>query len=124
MPSVTLTFKGKPAAEYNLEPARSQCDLDEVLGLAQVDGNGLRARAAAIGLSVPRLTRQLKVAAYTNPVKFGGSMYDALRTAGVSREEIIAGGDEAVRWLMSQVITEAEVKAAEGFSEPPPGSDG
>lgn len=124
MSSITLTFKGKPAAEYKLEPARSQCDLDEVLGLSTVDGNGLRARAAAIGLSVPRLVRQLKVAGYTNPVKFGGSVYDALRTHGISREEIIAAGDEAIRWLMSQVISEAEVKAAEGFSEPPPGSDG
>jgi hypothetical protein len=121
---ITLTFTGKAPATYRCEPPRSQCDMDEVLSLATIEGSGLRARAAAIGLAVPRLVRQLGVAAYSNPVKFGGALYDAMRRAGVSREQIIEGGDVATRWLMTQVITEAEVKEAEGFTEPPPESDG
>jgi hypothetical protein len=119
MDTITLTFAGKPAATYQLAPLRSQCVVDEILGLATSEGSGLRANAAAIGVAAPRLAKQLGVAPYSNPVRFGGAMYDALRTAGVSRTELLAAGAIAVQYVMTQVITDREVTAAEDFSEQP-----
>ncbi len=54
--------------------------------------------------------------------QYGEAVYDALVTSGVGHVDVIRAGVDAYRAVEEALVTEGEVKAAEGFFEPPAGA--
>jgi len=54
-----------------------------------------------------------------NPLRFGGELLDAFEAAGVELGQVIEAGSVAFQWLAESLISESEVKAEVGNSEPP-----
>jgi hypothetical protein len=114
------TLEGSLPASYSVR--------HEIVAAAAT--NVQRAFAAALGVCVPRVERMLKAggarvsyeASGFSPLKYGGQLIDGLHGAGVSLAEIVEAGAECFKIMAESLLSEAEVKAAEGNSEPPTGA--
>lgn len=92
---------------------------------------GPRGRAAALGACWPakapwpgetkRNRRPTFAGCGYDLGAFGGAVIDSLATQGVRIPEIAMAGVLAYNLIAQIIPTEAEVKAAEDFSPPPPG---
>lgn len=92
--------------------------------------NVQRAFAAALGVCCPRVERMVSAQRPTKlsyeacnyqPLRYGGELIDALVGAGVPLAQVLEAGAECFRRMAETLITEAEVTAATGNSEPPMG---
>ena len=84
----------------------------------------LRARSAALGLTLPQpMQKRLKlptlVACGYSLAVYGGAVFDALAAAGVKMDDVLAVGAVALDVVTDGLVTEADVRAAEDFSEAP-----
>lgn len=113
------------ARNFDLVLPRSHTVRREVLAAA--NDNPSRALAAALGVCCPRALKMLAdggrridyEASKCNPLRFGGELLDAFEAAGVDLAQVIEAGSTAFQWLAETLISESEVKAELGNSEPP-----
>lgn len=97
--------------------------------VAAAGTNVQRAFAAALGACCPRIERMLAAngrrVTYEGcgyaPLKYGGELIDGLVEQGVELAQVLEAGAECFRAIADTLLTEREVKAAEGNSEPPMG---
>jgi hypothetical protein len=95
--------------------------------LAAANDNPSRALAAALGVACPRAVKMLAdqgkridyEASKCNPLRYGGELLDAFETSGVDLAQVIEAGSVAFQWLAESLISESEVRAELGNSEPP-----
>ena len=109
------------ARVYDLVPPASYAQRHEVLTAAMA--NPQRGFAAALGACCPKLERITRVT-YAGcgyvPLRYGGELIDALVSAkptAVPLPEILEAGGIAYRLIVDSIVSEDEVKAAEGNSE-------
>jgi len=113
------------ARSFELVLPRSHTVRREVLAAA--NDNPSRALAAALGVACPRAVKMLAdqgkridyEASKCNPLRYGGELLDAFEAAGVDLAQVIEAGSVAFQWLAESLISESEVKAELGNSEPP-----
>ena len=114
----SLELLGK---SYDLVVPASYAVRWEIAALANV--SVIRARAASIVATVPGAEKRLKVQPLSrhgfSVGSWAGDCFDALTKAGVKLEAIMADGETAIDFLTDGLVTEADVDAAEGFSEAP-----
>ena len=114
------------ARSFELIMPRSHTVRREVL--ASANDNPSRALAAALGVCCPRALKMLAdggrridyESSKCNPLRYGGELLDAFEAAGVDLAQVIEAGSTAFQWLAESLISESEVKAEVGNSEPPP----
>ena len=80
-----------------------------------------RAYAAALGLCWPKLAR--KVPYRFDVLPYGGRVLDYLLDQGVPYHEVMQAGLAAYRLITRDLLSLAEVKEAQDFSEAPPDED-
>lgn len=113
------------ARSFDLVLPRSHTVRREVLAAA--GDNPSRALAAALGVCCPRALKMLAdggrridyEASRCNPLRYGGELLDAFESAGVDLAQVIEAGSTAFQWLAESLISESEVRAEVGNSEPP-----
>lgn len=106
---------------YDLAPPASYALRWEIAALPHT--SVIRARAAALVACAPQLERRLKVPPLArcgfSAGAWAGECFDALAKAGVKLDAIMRDGETALDVLTDGLVTEADVDAAEGFSEAP-----
>lgn len=114
----TVTLGGR---EHTLALPASHAIRWEVAGLANV--SALRARAAALALTIPGAERTYKIPPLVrcgfSVGVYGGEAFDALSARGVGLDEVLEHGATALEFLTADLVTEKDVQAAEDFSEAP-----
>lgn len=89
-----------------------------------MSNNGIRGLAACLavcwqaGPSLRAPGARLEKCGY-DVGKFGGQVFAELHARGIDLGELQTAGQAAVELLAGGLITEAEVKAIEGFTDPP-----
>lgn len=114
------------SATYTPIRPRSQAQILAVIQLAETGQITPAVAGASLGLTMPReVAKTLGCAAVQwsgRAWQYGEAVYDALVTAGVGHVDVIRAGVDAYRAVEEALVTEGEVKAAEGFTEPPVGA--
>ena len=116
MATVTLLGRSHDLVQHPSEAVRW-----EVTILATI--SVIRGRAAALAATIPGCEKRFGIPALTRcgyavPV-WGEAAFNALRKAGVRLDDIMAQGEIALDFLTDGLVTEADVQAAEDFSEAP-----
>jgi hypothetical protein len=106
--------------QYPLSPPSSYALRSDAQLLARRMGWSVRTLTAVLGICSPKVQR----VAMTTPelcgfdlAKFGGILYDKLRSDGISELQIIEAGTAAMEVLAASFVAESEVKANEDFFE-------